>query len=30
MVLTPEDALFTFVDTEMDVLVMGNYIVYKK
>jgi carbamoyltransferase len=30
MVLTPQDALFTFVDTEMDVLVLGNYIVYKK
>ena len=29
MVLTPEDALKTFYDTEMDVLVLGNYIVYK-
>ena len=29
MVLTPEDALETFYDTEMDVLVLGNYIVYK-
>jgi carbamoyltransferase len=29
MVLTPEDALQTFYDTEMDVLVLGNYIVYK-
>jgi carbamoyltransferase len=30
MVLTPQDALFTFIDTEMDILVLGNYIVYKK
>jgi len=30
MVLTPEDAVITFLDTEMDILVMGNYIVYKK
>jgi carbamoyltransferase len=30
MVLTPQDALHTFIDTEMDVLVLGNYIVYKK
>lgn len=29
MVLTPEDALETFYDTEMDVLVLGNYIIYK-
>jgi hypothetical protein len=29
MVLTPEDALQTFYDTEMDVLILGNYIVYK-
>jgi len=30
MVLTPEDAIITFLDTEMDVLVLGNYMVYKK
>lgn len=30
MVLTPEDAIQTFLDTEMDVLVLGNHIVYKK
>lgn len=29
MVLTPEDAVETFYDTEMDVLVLGNYIIYK-
>jgi len=30
MVLTPEDAIITFLDTEMDVLVLGNFIVFKK
>lgn len=29
MVLTPKDALDTFYDTEMDLLVIGNYIIYK-
>lgn len=29
IVLTPEDALETFIDTDMDLLVMGDYIVYK-
>jgi len=29
MVLTPKDAIDTFFDTEMDVLVMGNYVIYK-
>ncbi len=29
MVLTPKDAIETFFDTEMDILVMGNYIMYK-
>jgi len=29
MVLTPKDAIDTFYDTEMDILVMGNYIIYK-
>lgn len=29
MVLTPKDAIDTFFDTEMDLLVIGNYIVYK-
>ena len=29
MVLTPKDALDTFLDTEMDVLVLNNYIVLK-
>ena len=29
MVLTPKDAIDTFFDTEMDILVMGNYIMYK-
>ena len=30
MVLTPKDAMDTFFDTEMDILVMGNYVIYKK
>lgn len=29
MVLTPHDAMNTFLDTDMDVLVMGDYIIYK-
>jgi carbamoyltransferase len=29
MVLTPKDAIDTFYDTEMDILVMGNYVMYK-
>jgi carbamoyltransferase len=29
MVLTPKDAVETFMDTEMDYLIMGNYIIYK-
>lgn len=29
MVLTPKDAIDTFKSTEMDILVMGNYIIYK-
>jgi carbamoyltransferase len=29
MVLTPKDALDTFYDTQMDYLVMGNYLIYK-
>lgn len=29
MVLTPEGALSTFYDTEMDILVLGNHIIYK-
>ncbi len=29
MVLRPKDAIDTFFDTEMDILVMGNYIMYK-
>lgn len=29
MVLTPKDAIDTFYDTEMDILVLGNYIIYK-
>jgi len=29
MVLTPKDAVDTFFDTEMDVLVMGNYVMLK-
>ena len=29
MVLTPKDAIDTFFDTEMDILVMGNYVMHK-
>jgi carbamoyltransferase len=29
MVLTPQDAVDTFYDTEMDLLVIGNYVIYK-
>lgn len=29
MVLTPKDAIDTFYDTEMDILVIGNYVIYK-
>ena len=29
MVLTPKDAVETFFDTEMDILVMGNFVMYK-
>jgi carbamoyltransferase len=29
MVLTPKDAIETFYNTEMDILVMGNYVIYK-
>lgn len=29
MVLTPKDAIETFYNTEMDYLVMGNYLIYK-
>jgi carbamoyltransferase len=29
MVLTPKDAIETFFDTDMDILVMGNYVIYK-
>jgi carbamoyltransferase len=29
MVLTPRDALETFLNTEMDYLIMGNYLIYK-
>jgi carbamoyltransferase len=30
MVLTPQDAVDTFLDTEMDILVINNYIITKK
>lgn len=30
MVLTPQDAMDTFLSTDMDVLVMGDYIIYKQ
>lgn len=30
MVLTPKDAIETFLDTEMDILVLGNNVIYKK
>jgi hypothetical protein len=29
MVLTPKDAVKTFYDTEMDFLIIGNYLIYK-
>ncbi len=29
MVLTPKDAIDTFRDTEIDLLIMGNYLIYK-
>jgi len=29
MVLTPKDAVNTFFDTDMDLLVIGNYVIYK-
>ena len=29
MVLTPKDAVDTFFDTEMDLLVIGNQVLYK-
>jgi carbamoyltransferase len=29
MVLTPKDAIDTFFDTEMDLLVIGNHVLYK-
>jgi carbamoyltransferase len=29
MVLTPKDAIDTFYDTELDILVLNNYIIYK-
>ena len=30
MVLTPKDAIETFYDTDMDILVLNNYIIYKQ
>jgi predicted NodU family carbamoyl transferase len=30
MVLTPEDALKTFDEVDIDVLVLQNYIIFKK
>ena len=30
MVLTPEDAILTYLDTAMDILVIGDYIIYKQ
>jgi len=30
MVLTPKDAVETFYDTDMDILVMGNYVITKQ
>jgi carbamoyltransferase len=30
MVLTPKDAVDTFFDTEMDILVINNYVIMKK
>lgn len=29
MVLTPKDAIDTFFDTDMDLLIIGNYLIYK-
>ena len=29
MVLTPQDAMDTFMDTDMDLLIIGNYLIYK-
>ena len=29
MVLTPKDAVETFYNTDMDLLVIGNYVIYK-
>jgi carbamoyltransferase len=29
MVLTPQDAIDTFMDTDMDLLIIGNYLIYK-
>ena len=29
MVLTPQDAVDTFLDTDMDLLIIGNYLIYK-
>jgi predicted NodU family carbamoyl transferase len=29
MVLTPQDAIKTFLDTEMDILVIENYVIFK-
>jgi carbamoyltransferase len=29
MVLTPQDAINTFLETEMDLLIMGDYLIYK-
>jgi predicted NodU family carbamoyl transferase len=30
MVLTPKDAIDTFYDTEIDILIMENYIIKKR
>ena len=30
MVLTPQDAMDTFLNTEMDLLILGNYVIFKK
>ena len=30
MVLTPEDAIKTFLNCEMDILILGSYVVKKK
>jgi carbamoyltransferase len=29
MVLTPKDAIETFFNTDMDLLIVGNYLIYK-